>query len=209
MKILSVNDTKFKKYGKVLAGYDYSEIFEELKKIPLPESGIIYIASNENFESKKEKELFMNRGFGGTPIQIGCVCGSNDILNCLEYHKSSEFNIAMDDIILILGDERDIVAGKYNTEKCEAFFVPAGVGVELFGTTLHYAPMGKNNENYRMICVLPKGTNGEKVPFTKTDIEDEMCFGVNKWIMAHAEYDDDTIYKGLVGNNIKFSDLEE
>lgn len=209
MKIISVYDEKFNKYGKVLKGYDYSEIFAELEKIPMPENGIIYIASKKEFEEKKEMTVFKNRGFGGLPIQIGCVCGKNDILNCLEYHKSSEFNIAMDDIILVLGDTRKIKDGKFDTSDCEAFYVPAGMGVELYGTTLHYAPIGKDNQFYRMICVLPKGTNAEKIPFDEFDSDDKMCYGVNKWIIAHNEYEDNTIYKGLTGKNIKLSDLED
>lgn len=208
MKVLSIYNENFNKYGKILEEYNYSELFKELGKISMPENGIIYIASKKDFEEKEEITAFQNRGFGGIPIQIGCVCGSNDVLNCLEYHKSSEFNIAMDDVILILGDLRKIKDGKFNTADCEAFLVPAGTGVELYSTTLHYAPIGKEGKAYRMLCVLPKGTNADKIPFEEKDNDDKTCYGVNKWILAHIDYNDNTIFKGLIGKNINISDLE-
>ena len=210
MKIYSVNDEQFKEYGCVLDGYDYSEMFRNLADIDLPADGITYIASIkelENCAAAKEMEI---RGFGGFPVQLGGVVGNNRTMNCLEYHKSSEYNIAMDDIILILGREQDIVDGKYNSSQCKAFLVPAGVGVELYGTTLHYAPFNVNDGGYRIICVLPRGTNAEKIDFTPKNSEDKMCLGVNKWLMAHKDAPEvkDGAYVGIIGKNIKLEDLE-
>ena len=137
MKVYNIKDDNFSKYGNVLEGYDYSELFTQLEKKYIPDNTIIYCASVKEFEDCKIKNEFKDRGFGGMPIQIGDVGGVNQTHNCLEYHKSSEFNIAMDDIILVLGCVSDIKEGKYDLSKCEAFHVPAGVGVELFATTLH------------------------------------------------------------------------
>ena len=210
MKIYNVNDEPFKEYGCVLDGYDYSELFKNLANIEMPEEGITYIASIKELESccsAKEMEV---RGFGGCPVQLGCVVGHCQTMNCLEYHKSSEYNIAMDDIILILGREQDIVDGKYDSSMCKAFLVPAGVGVELYGTTLHYAPFNVNDHGYRIICVLPRGTNAEKIDFVAKNSEDKMCLGVNKWLVAHPDAPEvaDGAYVGITGKNIKFEDLE-
>ena len=210
MKIYSVNDEQFKEYGFVLDGYDYSELFKNLANIPMPEDGIEYIASIKELEDcaiAKEMEV---RGFGGYPVQLGCVVGKNRDMNCLEYHKSSEYNIAMDDIILVLGREQDIVDGKFDSSLCKAFLVPAGVGVELYGTTLHYAPFNVKEDGYRIICVLPRGTNADKIDFEAKNTEDKMCFGVNKWLMAHADAPEvkDGAYVGITGKNIKYGDLE-
>lgn len=50
-------------------------------------------------------------------------------MNAVEYHRDSEVNVALTDLILILGKEQDIEAdGTYQTEKMEAFLVPAGTG---------------------------------------------------------------------------------
>ena len=150
------------------------------------------------------------RGFGGYPVQMGYVVGSVRTMNCLEYHKSSEYNIAMDDIILLLGREQDIVGGTYDSSLCKAFFVPAGTGVELYGTTLHYAPFHVKKGGYHMICVLPRGTNGDKIKFQIKNDEDKMCLGVNKWLMAHADAPEakNGAYVGIIGKNIKYEDLE-
>lgn len=211
MRIYSVNDELFKEYGCVLDGYDYSEMFENLANVDLPKDGIVYKASIETLENcavAKEMEI---RGFGGYPVQLGYVVGNNRVMNCLEYHKSSEYNIAMDDIILILGKEQDIIEGKYDSSLCKAFFVPAGVGVELYGTTLHYAPFNVGDKGYRIICVLPKGTNARKINFNSKNNEDKMCFGINKWLLAHPDAPEvtDGAYVGITGKNVKFNMLSE
>ena len=41
MIIKSINDSDFKKYGKVLKGYDASEIIEKMGETPLP-SDVVY-----------------------------------------------------------------------------------------------------------------------------------------------------------------------
>lgn len=46
--------------------------------------------------------------YGGMPIQIGYCNGHNHLLNAVEYHRDSEINIAVTDMILILGKEQDI-----------------------------------------------------------------------------------------------------
>lgn len=206
MTVKSVFDAEFKKYGIVLEGYDFDELFCELGKCNVPSAGIEYVASVEALEKCEVMEELCNRGFGGLPIQIGYCNGINDTLNCLEYHKTSEFNIAKDDIILILGLQSDIVDGKYDTSKTEVFYVPAGVGVELYATTLHYAPCGLLPENpYQMACVLPKGTNQDR-PIIKNEevTEAKMCRGSNKWLLAHEESSEakSGAYVGLKGENL-------
>ena len=93
------------------------------------------------------------------PIQVGYCNGSNYLLNAVEYHRDSEVNVALTDLILILGKEQDIEAdGTYQTEKMEAFLVPAGTVVEVYATTLHYAPCSVGDGRFRVTVVLPKGT---------------------------------------------------
>ncbi|MBE7043231.1 MAG: DUF4867 family protein [Ruminococcaceae bacterium] len=209
MKVYKVTAPEFKKYGQVLKGYDFSELFENLKKLDIPDEGITYEASVPGLESCNEKKLMENKGFGGMPIQIGYVGGNNKILNCLEYHKSSEFNIALDDVVLVLGIQSEIQDGMFDTSLCKAFLLPAGTGVELYGTTLHYAPMNVGADGYRVACVLPFGTNGTKPEFKTYTHEDKMCGGSNKWIMAHKDAPEAQkgTYVGLTGENIIFEKL--
>ena len=42
LKIYSVNDKEFEKYGKVLTNFDTDEIIEECEKIEMPTEGSIY-----------------------------------------------------------------------------------------------------------------------------------------------------------------------
>lgn len=211
MKIYNVTDERFKKYGFVLTGYDYTELFENLKKVPMNDEGIIYVASEPTLEKCAEAKKMEVRGFGAMSVQLGYVSGRARQMNGLEYHKSSEYNIPMNDVILLLGMQQDIVDGKYDSSKCEAFFVPGGTGVELYGTTLHYAPLNVSEDGYRMICVLPRGTNAPKVEFEEKSIDDKMCLGTNKWFMAHPEAPEASngAYVGITGENIKFEDLED
>lgn len=210
MKVYNINDERFKKYGFVLTGYDYTELFESLRKVPMPDEGIIYVASEkalENCEAAKEMQI---RGFGSTDVQLGYVSGRANLMNGLEFHKSSEYNIPMNDVILLLGREQDITDGKYDSSRCEAFYVPGGTGVELYATTLHYAPLNVSPDGYRMICVLPRGTNAPGIPFEIKSADDKMCLAANKWFMAHPDAPEakDGAYVGITGENIKFEDLE-
>ncbi len=210
MKVYKITDSEFREYGTVLNGYNFDGFFEALATLEIPDTGIIYKPSVKVLE---DDEVFLNmlsRGFGGMPIQIGYVGGNNRILNCLEYHKSSEFNIALDDVVLVLGKQSEIIDGKFDTSLCKAFFVPAGCGVELYATTLHYAPMNVSDAGYRVACVLPRGTNGEKPQIYIANAEDKMCVGSNKWLMAHSESEEAEkgMYVGIIGENIAFSKLK-
>lgn len=210
MKVYSIYDDKFKKYGCILSGYDYTELFENLSKVPMPETGIDYVASESTLEDCSQAKEMEIRGFGAYPVQLGYVSGRACALNSLEYHKSSEYNIPMNDVILLLGMEQDITNGQFDSSKCEAFYVPGGTGVELYATTLHYAPLNVSEDGYRMICVLPRGTNGAKVDFAAQNEEDQMCLGVNKWLLSHKDSPEaqNGAHIGITGSNIAFKDLE-
>lgn len=210
MKLYKVTDCEFSEYGKILEGYCYEELAKHMETTEIPETGIVYQASFDKLEQTEAAEQMCLRGFGGYPVQLGYVNGKNHTMNCLEYHKSSEFNIALDDMILVLGKEQDIIDGKLDSALSKAFLVPAGTGVELYGTTLHYAPFNVNPKGYRAICVLPKGTNAPKKEFTVQSEEDKFCFGVNKWLLAHPDAPEvkDGAYVGINGANITISMLE-
>lgn len=208
MIVKSVYDAEFRRYGQVLEGYDFTELFDALSKCAVPEQGIAYVASVVKLERCAVFWELQNRGFGGIPVQLGYCSGRNDTLNCLEYHKSSEFNIAKDDIVLLLGFQGDMENGHYDTAQVQAFHVPAHTGVELYGTTLHYAPCGYYPaDTYQVICVLPEGTNvGVPDRNSAPDGEDRMCLGTNKWLLAHPESEaaKQGAYVGLTGENLMY-----
>ena len=100
MKVLSVKDPAFKKYGKVVDNVDFTELVEALKKTPLPE-GVVYEPSVAELEATSAMEALTTVTYGEMPIQIGYCNGHNCMLNALEYHRDSEINVAATDAILM------------------------------------------------------------------------------------------------------------
>ena len=188
MKIESVFDSAFAPYGKVLPGYDTSELLAALEKYtPLPDA-TDYVASQPELEALPIAERLRVNAYGGMPIQLGWCNGHNTRLNCLEYHRDSEINCGTSDFILLVAREDDIVDGSLDTDRVRAFRVPRGVVVEVYGTTLHYAPCSAaKGEGFRVLVALPRGTNGPKPEMESLNDEDKLLWACNKWLLAHAE----------------------
>ena len=110
----------------------------------------------------------------------------------------------MDDLILILGKQQDIEEDHtYDTSKMEAFLVPAGTAVEVYATTLHYAPCHVKDEGFRCVIVLPKDTNLDMEPVEVKDPEDRLLFARNKWLIGHAQGGlPEGAFIGLKGENL-------
>lgn len=184
MEQISVFDSRFAPYGQVLTGYDFTELIQTLhEKTPCPEDGTVYVASVPELESLSIMADVRDRGFGGLPVQIGYCNGVNTRLTCLEYHRTSEIDVAATDMILLVARQPEIVDGVLNTEDVKAFFVPQGTAVELYATTLHYAPAAVGH-GFRMGCVLPKGTNEAAPSITVKGTDDRLLWGANKWVIA-------------------------
>lgn len=202
MKIQSVTDQAFRRYGKVLEGYDFSGVLKEMKHTPVPED-VIYVPSVEELEELDAAKKLQNKGFGGLPIQIGYCNGHNKKLNAVEYHRNSEINVAVTDLILLIGHQQDIEADfTYDTSKIEAFLVPAGTGIEVYATTLHYAPCHVKESGFQCVVVLPKGTNTELTFQTDAEGEDSLMTAKNKWLIAHEDANISGAFNGLKGENI-------
>lgn len=191
MKIDSVYDDAFRPYGKVLTGFDTAALQKALaEETPLPEA-VVYTASEPKLECLSIYADFEARIYGGMPVQLGWCNGHNTKLNCLEYHRDSEINLGVQDFILLLGLESEIVDGKFDTGKVKAFRVPAGTLVEVYATTLHYAPCeAKKGQGFQMLVALPRGTNTEKPSITLGNYEDTLLTARNKWLLAHADSDE-------------------
>lgn len=178
------------------------KILREMEHTPLPED-VIYVPSVEEMENLSEATVFKNRIYGGLPIQVGYCNGNNHKLNALEYHRNSEINIAVTNMVLLLGWLWDVEKDyTYDTSKVEAFFVPAGTVVEMYGTTLHYAPCNDGENGFKCVVILPKGTNTDiDFPLTKEG-EDALMTAKNKWLIAHEEAGIEGAFNGLRGENL-------
>ena len=203
MQIKNVTDREFKKYGKVLENYDFGELLEELAKIDMPADSVAYEPSVEVLEKCKVMKELENKMYGGLPIEIGYCNGNNSKLNAVEYHRSSEVDIAVNGLILLLGRQEDIGEDfTYDTANIEAFYLPAKMGVELYATTLHYAPCNVQDGGFQCVVVLPAGTNTDLTFDTAKTGEDSLLTAKNKWLIAHEDAAIEGAVSGLRGENI-------
>ncbi len=206
MKIQNVTDDSFRKYGKVLEGYDFTALIREMKHTPVPEN-VIYVASVEELESLDVARELQNKGYGGLPIEIGYCNGHNRKLNAVEYHRNSEINVAVTDLVLLIGHQQDITPDfTYDTANIEAYLVPTGTGIEVYATTLHYAPCHVNDTGFQCVVVLPRGTNTDLTFQTETDGEDRLQTAKNKWLIAHEDAKIQGAFNGLKGKNISLDE---
>ena len=206
ISVRPVRDKAFRKYGRIVTGFGCARLLEQLEKTPCPSDSTVYAASDPELEKLEIFRELREREFGGLPIELGYCSGSNNRLDALEYHRSSEINIAGTDLILLLGSLQDVDAQTwtYDTGLVEAFLVPAGAMVELYATTLHYAPCNASPEGFRDAVVLPRGTNLPLEAAPKAEGEDRLLFARNKWLLAHRDsgLQNSGAFPGLTGRNI-------
>ena len=205
MEILSVYDAAFAEYGKVMEGYDVEPILDALREsTPLPE-GVMYTPEEPAIQSLAAADAIAPSLYGGLPVQFGWCNGHNTKLNCLEYHRDSEFNLGTEDFVLILAKEGQVKDGRLDTADCKAFKVPSGVLVEVYATSLHYAPCHADPaKGFKVLVALPKGTNLELPENGGKTFEDKLLRAANKWLIAHPESAEaqDGAWVGLDGENL-------
>ncbi len=202
VKIYSVNDAEFSRFGRVISDIDTSEITEAAKLKEMPESGSVYEPSVEGFEKLEIAKKIAYKCFGEMPTQIGYCYGHSSFLNGLEWHTSSEINIAVTDLVLLLADVRDLVDNKIDSSATTAFFVEKGQIIEVYATTLHFCPCEVEKSGFGCVVGLPKGTN---LPLEK-ESADKLLFRKNKWLIAHNDNEgliSRGVNKGISGKNIE------
>lgn len=188
MEIKHVESPAFRAYGRIIKGYDVSGLTAVMMNTPLPED-VVYEPSVKAMEELPAAASISAGIYGQMPIQIGYCNGHNKKLNALEYHRDSEVNLAVTDLILLIGRQQDIQSDyTYDTSLAEAFLVPAGTLIEVYATTLHYAPCHTTDGGFRCVVILPKGTNEELsvTPETRCG-EEALLFARNKWLIGHKE----------------------
>lgn len=202
MKIYDVTDERFRKYGKVVKNIGFSSLVEAMKQTQVPED-VVYEPRIEAFMKLPLADEIRRVFYGELPIQIGYCNGHNTKLNAVEYHRSSEINVAATDAVLLLGLEADVEEDfTYDTAKMEAFLIPAGTAVELYATTLHYAPCHVSEKGFQVSVILPEGTN-YPLEGTHAGGEDALLAAKNKWLIGHPEGGlPEGSFIGLKGENL-------
>ncbi len=206
VKVYSVFDDEFKPYGRIVKGYDFSKIVEYMKtSTPVPEQGNIYIASVPELEKLAVKDEVESVLYGGMPVEIGYCNGRNSTYNGFEYHKGSEINIAVTPFMLVLGHVWEIEGNKFFVGKEKVFFVPEGTAIEMYETTLHLSPCKVQDEGFKCVVILPKGTNTPlENKHQNADSESVLLLQRNKWVIAHKDREPlvkQGAHIGLIGPN--------
>lgn len=222
VKIYSVFDDEFGKYGRVHSGYVLDELIEYMEdKTDIPDEGNVYVPSEESMELTHVARTIKSVIYGGMPIQIGYCNGKNSTYNGFEYHKCSEINIAVTDMMLVLGLTTEISHCHYNNDDAKVFFVPKGTMIEMYQTTLHLSPIKVCDEGFKDVVILAEGTNTPLSPKEKKerdkiitnlanrneedkDAETALLLARNKWVISHPDRQqliDQGAYPGIIGEN--------
>ena len=204
MVIYPVSDKAFAPYGRIVTGYDVQPILDALEKTPCPDN-VLYVPKEDLLHAAQGADALGDALYGGMPFQLGFCNGHNTKLNCLEYHRDSEFNLGCEDFILLIAKQDEMQDGVLDTSCVKAFRVPKGVLVEVYATTLHYAPCHADPEKgFRVLVALPLGTNTDYRPGLNDNVLDAQLWARNKWLIAHPESAEagEGAKIGLTGENI-------
>lgn len=206
VKIHSVFDAEFATFGNVLSGFDFSPLTDYLdRETSIPETGNVYVPSVDAMEQTGLCAAVRTTLYGGMPIQIGYCNGRNTTYNGFEYHKGSELNIAATDCMLVLGHTWQIKDNTFTVGDETVFFVPKGTAIELFQTTLHLSPCRVCDEGFKVVVVLPRGTNTplKEAPVSREG-EARLLLQTNKWVLSHPDREPlmkQGAFPGLIGEN--------
>ena len=185
LPVYSVNDPEFLDFGRVIDDFDVTSLCETAKvAAKMPEKGVRYVPFMEELEALPVYADVKRVITGENPVQIGCCWGYNTRLGSLEYHRASEFNVAVTDLVLLLAPRAKMIGNDLQKGNIKAFFVPKGTLIEVFATSLHFAPCMVNEEGFICLVILPKGTNyplKEKHGCTK---EDKILAAADKWLIT-------------------------
>lgn len=206
VEILSVFSEEFADYGQVISGFDFSPWLEYMEQnTPMPEKNNIYVPSDSGLEALPPFCEIQDVFYGGMSIQAGYCNGRNSTYNGFEYHKCSEINVAVTDLMLVLGLKKQLCDNKFTVGGEKVFFVPKGTAIEMYQTTLHLSPCKVTDEGFKTVVVLLKGTN---TPIEKRTVEgnceSRLLLQKNKWVIAHKDREPlikQGAFPGLIGEN--------
>ncbi|MCD7991460.1 MAG: DUF4867 family protein [Clostridia bacterium] len=203
LKIILATRDNFSSYGEFLDDSIFQPLIECLRTKEIPEEGNCYIADDSSMSFPNAVESISRKYYSEMPIQIGYCNGHTHTLNAFEYHQGDEINFMATDCILMLAHQCDIVDGNIDSSKAELFYFPAGTVIELYGTSLHFAPCAVTKTGFQVGVILPLGTNKplEHAPSRP------LIWGKNKWLIAHPDSPvaKRGAYVGITGKNTTVS----
>ena len=202
IEIFDVNSEEFSSFGRIIENLDIDKIVAVAKTIKNPNQGSNYQPGVEEFEKLSIAQKIKIDFFGEMDTQVGYCWGYNNLFNATEWHTSSEINIAVTDLLIIVGHLWDVKNNTIDTSSFKAFYVPAGTVLECYATTLHYGPCEVQKEGFGWVVALPKGTN---TPLDN-EYEDKLLWAKNKWLISHvdnSELVNNGAVAGVTGTNFE------
>ncbi len=106
--IYSIFDEAFRLFGRVLS-LDTAGIIAAANAIEMPGEGASYVPTEPTFEALPIAKDIADNYFGQMPVQVGFCWGHSNFLNAVEWHTSTEINVAVTPLVLLLGRLQDVI----------------------------------------------------------------------------------------------------
>ncbi len=189
IQIHSVYDPEFNRFGEVLDVSEFGGLIEYLEvHTNVPSVGNEYVPHLAELGAVVSNLSVIHNTFGMVPLEYGYVNGNNSKLNALEFHKSSEINVCVTPLVLLLAHIEDIKDSMVHSSKVTAFYIPENTAIEVYSTTLHFSPCKVIDSGFKCAVILPYGTNMEFVSAKGNQGKySEFLFKTNKWLLNHPE----------------------
>jgi len=210
LEINEVSSPGFAVYGKVHPSVELPEMERFIYSVERSHDEF-YVPCEEKLMALDEADQFKSDLFGQVPCQVGWYYGNGTKLNAIEYHKCSEVLYEFEPCVLILGLLWDIKDDSLDTASMKVFYVPANTCVELYATTLHYAPCRAGSEPVMQIVAQSMYTNTPLLtPAEGNERENKYLLQRNKWVLIHPEAVEiiPDGFIGLRGDNITVNPAE-
>lgn len=210
IQIQSVTDASFASFGRIIDLPYQTELAQTLTNdITIPEKNNVYVRDDPQFLTVEQRASIGREFYGEQPIEIGYCCGNSDRINAFEFHNCSELNLAGTDMILWFAHRHNLINGRITTDHARAFFIPRNVAIEVYPTTLHFAPNRVHSSGFKCLVILTDPTN---TPLKSERQPDDLLFQHNKWLLTHPDNQrmvDQGAFVGLSGENYQVMPITE
>lgn len=208
--IKTVTDPEFSQFGQVIDLPYQANLANTLEtSTVIPATGNQYVRNDAQFLNDKQRQQIARDFYGEQPIEIGYCNGHSNKLNAFEFHNCSELNLAATDFVLFFAERQALVNKRLKSTEAHAFFIPAGTAIEVYPTTMHFAPCAVDSAGFKCLVVLTDGTNS---PLESKRKPDELLFQRNKWLLTHPEnlrMVNNGAFVGLSGTNTTINPVQE
>lgn len=209
VNIRTVNDPSFALYGRVVDLPYQDQLMATLTdRTTIPTENNVYVREDGQFLNDEQRNAISWDYYGEQTIEIGYCNGKSDRINAFEFHNCSELNLAGTDMLLFLSHRRELNGKTMSTEQAHAYFVPKGTAIEVYPTTLHFAPIRVHTTGFKCLVILTAGTN---TPLSRERDADDLLFQHNKWLLTHPENRrmvNNGAFVGLTGENTQIKPIQ-